>query len=40
MTYACNVTKQVNKALSLNVNVIITDKPGWLAELLHKKGLR
>ena len=40
MTYTCNVTKQVNKALNLNVNVIITDKPGWLAALLHKKGLR
>jgi len=40
MTYSCNVTKQVNKALNLNVNVIITDKPGWLAALLHKKGLR
>ena len=39
MTYACNVAKQVNKALSMNVNVIITDKPGWLAALLHEKGL-
>lgn len=31
MTFTCNRSDQLNKALSLNTDVILTDKPGWLA---------
>lgn len=40
MTYACNVPRQVNKALDLKVDVILTDKPGWLVETFRKRGVR
>jgi len=32
MTYTCNRKYQLSKALSLNADVILTDKPGWVAE--------
>jgi glycerophosphoryl diester phosphodiesterase len=32
MTYVCNSARQVNRALSLNVDVIMTDNPGWLTQ--------
>ena len=34
MTYSCNVPQQVTKALNLNVDVMLTDKPGWLVGYL------
>jgi glycerophosphoryl diester phosphodiesterase len=40
MTYSCNVPKQVRKALELNADVCMTDKPGWLADYLGARGLR
>ncbi len=39
MTYACNIPAQVNKALALNPDVIMTDKPGWLVNYLLAQGL-
>ncbi|MFH1414753.1 MAG: glycerophosphodiester phosphodiesterase family protein [Elusimicrobiota bacterium] len=30
MTYACNVSRQLRKALDLKADVIMTDNPGWL----------
>ncbi len=39
MTYACNNPGQANKAMNLNINVIMTDNPGWLTAFLSiKKG--
>jgi glycerophosphoryl diester phosphodiesterase len=32
MTYVCNNARQVNRALNLNVDVIMTDNPGWLTQ--------
>jgi glycerophosphoryl diester phosphodiesterase len=32
MTYVCNNARQVKRALNLNVDVIMTDNPGWLTE--------
>jgi hypothetical protein len=39
MTYSCNIPGQANKALALKPDVIMTDKPGWLVNYLHAKGL-
>lgn len=36
MTYSCNITRQVKKALDLKVDAIMTDKPGWLARILYE----
>lgn len=30
MTYTCNTLKQARQAMSLNADVLMTDKPGWL----------
>jgi glycerophosphoryl diester phosphodiesterase len=32
MTYACNTLKQARHAISLNADVLMTDKPGWLTQ--------
>jgi len=32
MTYACNTPRQVEKAMSAEADVIMTDRPGWLYE--------
>jgi glycerophosphoryl diester phosphodiesterase len=32
MTYVCNNARQVNRALNLNADVIMTDNPGWLTQ--------
>lgn len=32
MTYTCNLAYQVKRAVALGVDVIMTDKPGWLME--------
>jgi glycerophosphoryl diester phosphodiesterase len=46
MTYTCNTVKQVKKAVSLNTDVLMTDKPGWLthhwnlSNSTNTKGLR
>ncbi|HAO23011.1 MAG TPA: hypothetical protein DCQ37_22705 [Desulfobacteraceae bacterium] len=29
MTYTCNTAKQAQQAISLNADVVMTDKPGW-----------
>jgi glycerophosphoryl diester phosphodiesterase len=34
MTYTCNTTPQIQKALALGVDAIISDRPGWLADYL------
>jgi glycerophosphoryl diester phosphodiesterase len=36
MTYSCNTARQVNKALNLCLDVIMTDRPGWIVEHLKK----
>ena len=36
MTYACNIPAQVRKALELEVDVIMSDRPAWLAERLQR----
>ncbi len=40
MTYSCNIPKQIQKALELNADVCLTDKPGWLFDYLSARGLR
>jgi glycerophosphoryl diester phosphodiesterase len=40
MTYSCNVPIQIRKALELNADVCMTDKPGWLVNYLSARGLR
>ena len=35
-TYTCNTPRQVNKALSLGVDAILSDKPGWLTRYLGR----
>ena len=39
-TYCCNTRPQVERALALNVDGIMSDKPGWLVGLFkpHAKG--
>ena len=37
-TYTCNSPKDLNRALSLDVDVIITDKPGWILNYLKLRG--
>ena len=37
-TYTCNSPKAVSQALSMNVDVIMTDKPGWILKYLKKRG--
>lgn len=34
-TYTCNTPRQVKKALKLDVDGIISDRPGWLTGYLH-----
>ncbi len=36
MTYTCNMTRQVEHALSMNVDAIMSDKPGWLTDFFKK----
>ncbi len=36
MTYTCNIPRQLNKALSCNVDVIMTDRPEWLVTKIEK----
>ena len=36
MAYTCNNTRQVQKALDLGAEVIISDRPGWLAHFLER----
>ena len=38
MTWPCNTEEDVEKALSLGVKYIMTDRPGWLRELLDGAG--
>ncbi|MFC1857889.1 glycerophosphodiester phosphodiesterase [Thermodesulfobacteriota bacterium] len=35
MTYACNILRQANHALSLNVDAIMTDKSDWLTRVFQ-----
>jgi glycerophosphoryl diester phosphodiesterase len=37
MTWSCNTSRQVDKALDLGVNVIMTDRPGWVFEYLGEQ---
>ena len=32
MTYTCNITRQLGKALQCNADIILTDNPRWLIE--------
>ncbi len=34
-TYTCNTPRQVNKALKLDADAILSDSPKWLTEYLH-----
>ncbi len=34
MTYSCNVSRQVKKAVDMSADVIMTDRPGWLMGLI------
>ncbi len=36
MTYTCNTPRQVEKALAVGIDVIITDNPGWLTAFLGR----
>jgi glycerophosphoryl diester phosphodiesterase len=38
MTYSCNISRQADKALELGLDVIMTDRPGWLVTHLHAQG--
>jgi glycerophosphoryl diester phosphodiesterase len=40
MTYSCNTARQVKSALNLNVDVIMTDKPGWLTTFFKKNFMK
>jgi glycerophosphoryl diester phosphodiesterase len=35
-TYTCNTPRQVRKALELNVDAVLTDRPGWLCRFLQR----
>jgi glycerophosphoryl diester phosphodiesterase len=39
MTYSCNTMSQVYKALDMNVDVIMTDRPAWLIGSLKKHDI-
>jgi glycerophosphoryl diester phosphodiesterase len=39
MTYACNTPAQMDKALSFNIDVIMTDNPKWLFSYCRKHQL-
>lgn len=36
LTYTCNTTQELNKALDAGADVIMTDKPGWLCGYLSE----
>jgi len=36
MTYTCNMTRQVEHALSMNADAIMSDKPGWLTDFFKR----
>lgn len=36
LTYTCNVSRQLHKALQCKVDIILTDNPGWLTQKLDK----
>lgn len=36
MIYPCNTLKQLNRVLALTSDVVMTDKPGWLADIIGK----
>ncbi|MFQ5511369.1 MAG: glycerophosphodiester phosphodiesterase [Candidatus Krumholzibacteriia bacterium] len=38
MTYSCNVPAQVRKAVGLGADVVMSDRPGWLARHLQRGG--
>jgi len=38
MTYTCNTEKQARQAISLNADVLMTDKPGWLTRQKNGKA--
>lgn len=40
LTYTCNGPRQVNKALHLGVDAIITDRPGWLSQQFERDMLK
>ena len=35
-TYSCNVPRQLDKAINLGVDAILTDNPGWLVKKLDR----
>lgn len=37
-TYKCNSPKDVKLALNLDVDVLMTDKPGWIFQYLKRRG--
>jgi glycerophosphoryl diester phosphodiesterase len=39
LTYTCNGPRQVKKALQLDADAIITDRPGWLSQQFEKHNL-
>ncbi|MDH3214957.1 MAG: glycerophosphodiester phosphodiesterase [Candidatus Krumholzibacteria bacterium] len=39
MTYSCNTSSDVQKALDLGCDVIMTDKPGWVFDYLKSRHL-
>lgn len=38
MTYSCNTPKQAEKGLSSGVDIMISDRPGWLVTYLSRRG--
>ncbi len=37
LTYSCNGPRQTVKALKLNADVVMTDRPGWMFSFLQKR---
>ena len=40
MTYTCNLKRQAEKALSLNADIVMTNKPGWFFEHIRNRAAR
>ena len=37
ITYSCNGPEDAERAFEMQIDIIITDKPGWLADYVKKK---
>ena len=40
LTYSCNLKRQAAKALSLNTDIIMSNKPDWLIKYINENGIK